>query len=62
MKEFKRGDTVMLKFDIQDSWNKPLLVESTPYLDDKVDVIYFDTQQIVRRDRFHKDLLKHMEE
>lgn len=58
MSNFKRGDTVFLRFDIADVWNKPLLVESIPYLDDKVDVIYFDTNQKIQRDRFHKDLLK----
>jgi len=58
VRNFKRGDTVFLRFDISDVWNKPLLVESTPYLDDKVDVIYFDTNQKIHRDRIHKDLLK----
>lgn len=58
MSNFKRGDTVFLRFDLGDIWNKPLLVENAPYLDDKVDVIYFDTNHHICRDRFHKDLLR----
>lgn len=58
MSTLKRGDTVMLKFPLGGTWRKLLLVEQTPYLDNKVDVIYFDTQERICRDRLHIDLVE----
>nr|DAY73826.1 MAG TPA: putative small protein [Caudoviricetes sp.] len=59
MSTFKRGDIVVLKFSIErEATRKRFLVENNMYLDSKVDVIYYDVQERIHRDRFHVDLLE----
>lgn len=57
MSDFKKGDTVVLKFPCLDGDNIMLLVEHVSW-DGIVSVVWFNRNWEIQRDRFHADLLE----